>query len=158
MKKAHLLFLGFLLTSIFGLSFASSAISVRAAEPLEYTYLVTCDGVPAQKYDKDGNAIGPRPGEEKRQIRCDIVQLFKTIQSVITFMFKLTIPVAVIMFTYGGFLYLTGVEKHVSKAKGIFTNVAVGFIIMLVAWVVVYTLVEWLVHPDSSALIFLKNY
>lgn len=49
---------------------------------------------------------------------------------------------------YGGFLYLQdgGKSSNVSKAKGIFMNVAIGYFFVLTAWLIV----NFIVSPKSE--------
>ena len=58
---------------------------------------------------------------------------------------------AAIAFAYAGFLYTTaaGSMEQIKKAHEVFKNVAIGFIIVLSAWLIVYTIVQTLV-PDAE--------
>jgi membrane protein DedA with SNARE-associated domain len=58
---------------------------------------------------------------------------------------------AIIVFTYAGYLYITGIEGNIKKAKSIFPKVFLGFVIMLVAWFVVYQLLSWLTGNSGFA-------
>ena len=74
---------------------------------------------------------------------CTWVDLMDLINTVINFiLLKLVVPIAAIMFAYAGFLMVTagGEAAHArTKAKNIFINVVVGFIIALAAWLLVST-------------------
>ena len=71
---------------------------------------------------------------------CGFGDLITLVNKVIDFLlFTLALPLAAILFAYGGFLFLTsgGSEDKLSKAKQIFWNVLVGFVIALAAWIIV---------------------
>ena len=51
---------------------------------------------------------------------------------------------AILLFTYAGYLFLTGKEGDRKKAYDVFPKVFWGFIIMLTAWFVVYQILNWL--------------
>lgn len=74
---------------------------------------------------------------------CDFTAFINTGTHLIEWMFYVAIPVMVALLAYAGILYMTGVEKNISKAKGMFLKVAGGFTIMLIAYVVVNTFVGW---------------
>jgi hypothetical protein len=63
--------------------------------------------------------------------------------------------VAVISFSYAGFLYLTsqGNPGQISKAHGIFKTTAIGFLIVLSAWLIVYAITGSLLNPTFNPLI-----
>ncbi len=79
-----------------------------------------------------------------------------TIIKMVNWFFYITVPIAVALFSYAGLLYMTGTPGNIGKAKGIFTSVAIGFIIMCTAWIGVNTVVGWFVKPDSGATTFIK--
>jgi len=72
---------------------------------------------------------------------CDtFAELMTLINTVIRFiLFDMVIPIAAIMFAYAGFLMVTagGSTEKVGKAKTIFTNVAIGVIIAVIAWLII---------------------
>ena len=74
---------------------------------------------------------------------CGFGDFMKLINWVIDFILKkLALPIAAIMFAWAGFLMVTagGSTERVTKAKRIFTNVAIGFIIAVIAFLVVRTI------------------
>ncbi len=75
---------------------------------------------------------------------CDFNTLIDTGTHLIEWMFYISVPIMVAILAYAGILYMTGLEKNISKAKGMFLKVALGFTIMLVAFVVINTLVGWI--------------
>lgn len=93
-------------------------------------------------FDTDGS--GTVSGAEQ----CTFDNLITLAQNVINFLiFMIAAPIAAVMFAYAGFLMVTnqGNESQVNQAKGIFTNVLIGFVIALAAWLLVnYVLVFFL--------------
>lgn len=74
---------------------------------------------------------------------CDFNKFMTLVNNVLKFvLFKLAMPIAAIMFAWAGFLMVTagGSTERVGKAKRIFTNVAIGFIIAVIAWLIVRTI------------------
>jgi hypothetical protein len=140
-----------LIVSFFALVPASvSAAAVGAPPPLDYSGFVKCDGV--VKKDADGKLLEP-----ERNVVCDFAALMNTINKGINWMFYISIPIAGVLFAYAGLLYITGKPGNRTKANGLFTSVAIGFIIMVTAWFVVRTVVSWFVDPDFKATIFLDG-
>lgn len=67
---------------------------------------------------------------------CDLVELFdRALQFAVYF----ATLVATIMIVYAGFLYVTASanQDNLNKAKSVFGNVFIGFVVVLVAWLVV---------------------
>lgn len=109
--------------------------SLVTAQSTPYTGLVQCDGV-----------LTGRPGEKK----CDFVELVNQIKFLINWMFYISIPVVLCLFTWAGFLYMRATPASKEKAKGIFTNALIGFIIMLVAWFSVKLIITVLTDPEDG--------
>ncbi len=78
---------------------------------------------------------------------CDLVSLAETM---IDFLILISSIVGALLFMYAGFLYVTasGSREKISSAHSIFTNVAIGFIIMLSAWLIVDTVMRLLVKDS----------
>ncbi|MFA6523913.1 MAG: fibronectin type III domain-containing protein [Candidatus Paceibacterota bacterium] len=71
---------------------------------------------------------------------CGFNDLMKLINNVVNFiLFDMVVPIAAIMFAYAGILLIFsgGDTSKRSKAKSIFINVAIGFIIAIAAWLIV---------------------
>ena len=107
---------------------------------LNYSGLVKCDGV-------------LDPNEQDRQIKCDFAALMSMVKSTINWLFLITIPILVLLLSYGGLLYMSGNKKNIDTAKSIFQSAAKGFIIMLVAWVSVVTVVNWFITDTDKEVI-----
>jgi hypothetical protein len=120
----------------------SSATAAPAQTADNYSGLVKCSGVVAT--DSSGQ---PLPGE----VPCDFNYFIITVANLINWGFYIALPIAVVLFAYAGILYISGVESNIKKAKAIFLNVGIGFIIMLVAFTAVHTLLGWLVNPNIGA-------
>jgi hypothetical protein len=114
------------------------------APALDYSGLVKCDGV-------------LKPGEPGRREVCNFAALFDTINKTINWMFYISIPVATALFAYAGLLYMRGTSGSRTQANTIFTNVGIGFIIMLTAWFLVRQVVGWFVKSEAGATIFLET-
>ncbi len=74
---------------------------------------------------------------------CDFDGFMTMINNVINFiLIKLALPISAIMFAYSGFLFLIsgGNAEKKSQAVGIFTNVAVGLIIIAASWLIIHTI------------------
>jgi hypothetical protein len=74
---------------------------------------------------------------------CDFNMLMTIINNVITYLLViLATPLFAIIIVYTGWLYLSsgGSTENVTKAKGIFKNALVGYVIALAAWLIVKTI------------------
>jgi hypothetical protein len=76
------------------------------------------------------------------QSRCGWPEIVVLINRGMTWIIYMTIPIGAGMFAYAGFLFLTNgaSEEARGKAKGIFINVAIGVIIILIAVLAVKTI------------------
>ena len=70
---------------------------------------------------------------------CNLDSLVELAQNIIEFFIYVSPFVAAVAFAYAGWLYITatGDTGQIKKAHGIFTSVAIGFIIILSAWLIV---------------------
>ncbi|MBI5126475.1 MAG: hypothetical protein HZA80_01800 [Candidatus Taylorbacteria bacterium] len=93
--------------------------------------LVQCDGVVS------------KPGE----VKCDFSALIKQVQFLISWMFRIGVTLAVGLFAYAGILFMSTDPKNITKAREIFPNIVKGFVIMLLAWLIVRTILLWLAAP-----------
>jgi hypothetical protein len=120
--------------------------SVFSATNTDKTFgygLVQCDGV-------------LNPNEPHRQQKCNFAYLVNSINYIIYRMIAISIPLATALFAYAGFLYISGEQDKIKQAKNIFINVAIGFIIMITAWFVVVTVVNWVVDSKTGATSLIK--
>jgi hypothetical protein len=88
---------------------------------------------------------------------CGISDLIILIQRVIEYIFILILPIAAIVFAYVGFLFLTsgGNTDKKTKAKKAMTNLVIGIVLVLAAWLIVQTVLTALGVDTSIARQFL---
>ncbi len=92
--------------------------------------------------DVSGQAVHP----------CGFGHLMVLVNKVINFiLFALALPIAAIMFAYAGFLLLFsgGESGKKTKAKEIFTSVAIGVIIAVIAWLAVELILNLLGYDGA---------
>jgi hypothetical protein len=79
---------------------------------------------------------------------CHIVQL---IQNILSFLVTISVIVATLMFIYAGFLYMTagGSADKIKAATKIFTNVFIGFVFVLGAFLIVDTIMKTFYNPNT---------
>ncbi|MCI0542507.1 family 16 glycosylhydrolase [bacterium] len=92
---------------------------------------------------------GFAPGDQANKVAedCQFADLIELIQRVMNYLlFAFAIPLAAIIFTYAGFLYLTagGDTGKISRAHSIFLYVVVGLVVALAAWLIVKAIVTGL--------------
>ncbi|MCH8889054.1 hypothetical protein IID26_01355 [Patescibacteria group bacterium] len=80
---------------------------------------------------------------------CDLVQLS---QNIINFLVGFAIFVAVLLFVYAGFLYLSAGanEENVKRAHKLFGSVFIGFILVLASWLIIDTIMKAFVGDNPS--------
>ena len=89
------------------------------------------------------------------QPTCDFNAFIALINRIIQWIISIATTIFAISAIYGGFLYMTSGENAGNKTKAldILKNTLYGFIIILVAWVVVYTILRTFVpNPDSNSI------
>lgn len=111
---------------------------------------------PSQKpgfWSKGGGIIPECPNGP-----CGFNELMQLINNVIKFLlFTIATPLAALGIVYAGWLYLSagGSTENTTKAKKILTNIIIGYVIALAAWLIVNTILKSL-GLDSSIDTFLK--
>ncbi len=83
---------------------------------------------------------------------CNFNTLMELINRGIQFLlFDFSIPFAAILFAYAGFILVTsgGSDEKRTQAKKIFTNVALGLVIALAAWLIVETILHALGYEGA---------
>ena len=88
---------------------------------------------------------------------CGFNNAITLVQNIINFLIKLGVTAAALGFAYAGFLYITamGSEEKIKHAHSIFLKVIWGFVFMLSAWLIVYTLESTFLTPAQQAKSFL---
>jgi len=83
---------------------------------------------------------------------CGYNDLIGLIRNIIDFIIMIAVIAAPILFAWAGFLYVTaaGNTGKIQKAHTIFKDVLIGFMIILVAWLVVNTIVGTLLNTDEG--------
>lgn len=83
-------------------------------------------------------------------IPCDFNALMTLFNRFINFILYVSIPLAAISFSYAGYLYLSaaGNTGKIEEAHGIFIKVLWGFVFVLSAWLIVYTINKALLSSD----------
>lgn len=103
---------------------------------------VDCNrGEPVVQYSTGKN--GQRITEVVFQNNCGFEDLMTLINKVINFLlFVIATPLVAIGLCYAGFLYLTsgGSSEKTGQAKSILMNLVIGYIVALLAWIVVKTI------------------
>lgn len=92
-----------------------------------------------------GNAI---PGTN--ECECGFRDVVAEIKQLINFAFLLAMPLTVIAITWAGIqiLLARGNPGKINEAKKLATQVLTGFIIVLTAWLIVYTITSNLMRPE----------
>lgn len=85
---------------------------------------------------------------------CDFNDLITLAQNLITDLIIISTFLAAIAFAYAGFLLLTsgGNEGRRKDAKTVFIKVLIGYLWILGAWLLVYTITSVLLKPEYSLL------
>lgn len=88
---------------------------------------------------------------------CGLGDIIKLIQRIIEYIFILVLPIVAIVFVYVGFLYITSggdTGKH-TKAKQAMTNLGIGILVVLAAWLIVKSILTTLGVDTGIASMFL---
>jgi hypothetical protein len=99
--------------------------------------VVPCNGAATTT---DANGVPP----------CDFNTLILTATHLVQWLFYVSVPIMVALFAYAGILYMTGIGKNIDHAKNIFKYSAIGFTIMLIAFVAVSTVVGWIAPSNAN--------
>lgn len=78
------------------------------------------------------------------QDNCGFDHLVVLAQNILNFIVTMSTMVAAAMFAFAGFLYFTagGDKGKISKTHKIFTNTAIGIVVILVAWLLIDTILQ----------------
>ena len=87
-------------------------------------------------------------------VKCNFDSLISLAQILITDLVLLSTFLATMAFAYAGIILLTsgGSESAKDKAKEIFLKVLKGYLWILAAWLLVYTITSVLLKPEFSRL------
>ncbi len=84
---------------------------------------------------------------------CNFGDFILLIQKVMAFLLKIAVPIAVVLFSWAGFQYITAVgdEGKIKNARSMMTSVFVGFGIALAAYLIVNVLTTVFLKNGQSA-------
>jgi hypothetical protein len=90
---------------------------------------------------------------------CDFNDFVVLIRNVVNYLVIFTAPLAVIAFTYVGFILLTASDNPAKrqKAKQIAWMVLIGFIIVLSAWLIVSSISNQILKPEYNIKLFARK-
>lgn len=96
-------------------------------------------------------AAGLVPCGDTNPNDCNFTQLIEMFKRIFNYLVLISIPLAAIGFAYAGWIYITsGGEGGVRRAHDIFQKIATGFILILAAWLIVYTLSSALLKSNFT--------
>lgn len=83
--------------------------------------------------------IVPNCGLDVSAFMCQACHLAELTHNILSFFISLAVGAAAVMFAYAGFLYVTASSNqgNIDKAKSIFSQVLIGLVLVLVAWLIV---------------------
>jgi hypothetical protein len=152
-SKTKRLITGIFLCSFFSFSFFFIfSLGLAVINPT----LVHADivGIPQPQLIVCGGDQASSPGKPGNDHPCGFPDLFLLATNLIAFIFFLAIPITTIGVLYAGWLYLTagatGNEGNIKTAKSIAKNLALGFLWVLGAWLVVYTIADPFLNKDPQ--------
>jgi len=124
--------------------------------------LLICDGpkipdaLSAQLIPSNATDFRAKYGHAPPYIPCDFQGAMMQVQHLINIAIILGVLVAILGFTYAGYLYITGKPGNISKAHEVFPKIFWGFIIMLAAWFVVYQILAWATGSNAFSVLLGK--
>ena len=83
---------------------------------------------------------------------CGFNEIILLVNNLIHDLVIISTLLAVIVFCYAGFILLTsgGKAGALDKAKGMLFKVVIGYLWILAAWLIVYTITSTLLKPDAA--------
>ena len=92
-------------------------------------------------------------------VKCDFNAFIGMINNIISWFISIAGVIFAISFIRGGFLWILSGESPGKKeeAKKVLWNTLLGFVIILVAWLIVYTILHVLAPNNTSVLQFIGN-
>ena len=83
--------------------------------------------------------------------QCDFNKLMELIQNVLNYIVAISFPLAAAVFAYAGFKMMVAGDNANARteAKKIFMKVAIGFAVILAAWLIVFTILNNLLEPGK---------
>lgn len=83
-------------------------------------------------------------------VECGFGDLMKLFYNAINYLVIISFPLATLTFAYAGFKMMTARDNagQRNEAKSMLVKVAIGFFVLLAAWVIVRTVLQVFVNPD----------
>ena len=115
---------------------------------LSMLFFTLCQNVAYAQLVTD--CTNPLPGGD-----CGWAKLEGVARAIVNFALLIAAPIAAIAFMWAGIKYLTaaGNESQIKEAHNIFTNVLIGFVIVLAAWLIVKVIFSAFVKPSLPNLL-----
>ena len=90
---------------------------------------------------------------------CGFAELIQVVNALLEWAMLGLASTATIMFIYAGFLYMSaqGDAAQVKRAHGIFRVVLIGFVIILLSYLLVQQFLKYFINPESSSIYKLLN-
>jgi len=108
----------------------------------------------SDKVDKEGKSMA---GKLKNP--CDFNAIVDVAQNIVNWLVFISVLVGAALFAYAGLLYVSsaGSEEKVKKAHDLFRSVLVGFLLVLAAWLIVYTISTAVIKEDKLDILLLDS-
>lgn len=134
--------------------------SLPASNPYQITGGLNNISAPAQVSTGGLVKCGIADSSGKIANPCDFTDFIALINDIIKWIISIATSIFTIMAVWGGFLYMTSGTKigDKEKAKSILWNTLLGFVIILCAWLIIFTLLNFLIPktgPQNSIFNFL---
>lgn len=131
----------FVISFVFGGVMVLSENTFGAAEPTDSEFQLVPEGC--------GNAQGTAgPTEDGGSLsdECGWADLLELISNVMQFLVYIAVSIGVLACCYAGFLYITafGETGKIEQAHKIFSSAITGFLIILLAWLIVATILKYM--------------
>ena len=103
-----------------------------------------------------GVTLGTGESEVKIATGCQACHLTQLVQNIINFIVGISITLAILLVAWAGFLYFSSGARpdNINKGKDVLKNTAIGFLVVISAWIIVntllYTLLDKKQYPESS--------
>jgi hypothetical protein len=115
--------------------------------------LVTCGR------DSSAPKIGPDGKALPLAQNCDFIDLIAMINRIINYLIVIATALSAIAFAYAGWLYLSAGDNtgQVTKARTIFMDVAIGFVIILSGWLLFRLIADNFLSDAYKNAVFLNK-
>lgn len=149
LKKLSIFVLGFVII------FSTPALTLAAGKIVPDCNTGKVITIPAVTEIVNGKTVVVSPEKFEYEQPCDFNYLMTLINNLITFLLiTLATPLFALILIYVGWLYISagGSSENVTKAKKIFKNALIGYVIALAAWLIVKTILSTVGFKGDSFL------